>query len=311
MPARVSVVMPVYNGERFLAEAIASVLGQTFADFELNIVDDGSTDGSRAIIEEYAHRDSRIVPVLLRDNQGKASARNRGIERASGQYIAAMDCDDICLPDRLRRQVNFLDTFHKIGAIGTNTCTIDQESRLQNASTYRTEHTQILFGLFFSISVAHPAIMIRRELLVQAGGYEEGRRICGDTELWTRLIQKTRFANLPDVLMLYRRHSQATSVKDRERQRAEGAAVRRNALERLWGDMPAATADLFTRVWLRETNFRRAERALLRAEMTRLIDSFVDAGWVEADERPLLQSAMASELQRIKPRRRHFWKRLI
>ena len=124
MPPKVSVVMPVYNDERYLAEAIASVLGQTYADFELIIVDDGSTDGSRAIIEEYALRDSRVVPILLPGNLGQSSARNRGIERAGGQYIAAMDGDDICLPDRLRRQVNFLDANPQVGVLGTNMCAL-------------------------------------------------------------------------------------------------------------------------------------------------------------------------------------------
>ena len=303
--------MPVYNGERYLAEAIASVLGQTYADFELIIVDDGSTDGSVAIMHEYTGRDPRVLVIPLQRNIGKSSARNRGIEVARGQYIAGMDCDDICLPDRLRLQMRFLDAHPRIGVVGTNMCVVDQELRLRIASSYRQEHPQILWRLFFGASIAGAYTMMRRRLLADVGGYEEGRVNCDDTELWTRLIQQTRFANLPDILMLYRRHPGASSVKDRELQRAEGAAVRRKALERLWGGMPPATADLFKRVWLRETNFRRGERNLLRAEMTRLIESFVDAGWVEADERAQLQSAMESELRRITPRRRHFWKRLL
>ena len=303
--------MPVYNGERYLAEAIASVLGQTYPDFELIIVDDGSTDGSAAIVEAYARRDSRVRFIPLRQNIGKSSARNRGIEAAGGPYIAGMDCDDICLPDRLRRQVDFLDANPDIGVVGTNMRVVDQELKFRFESKLPLEHAHIAWGLFFDTSVAGAYVMMRRRLLADVGGYEEGRVNCDDTELWTRLIQQTRFANLPDILMLYRRHPGASSVKDRELQRAEGAAVRRKALERLWGGMPPATADLFKRVWLRETNFRRGERNLLRAEMTRLIESFVDAGWVEADERAQLQSAMESELRRITPRRRHFWKRLL
>ena len=307
---RVSVVMPVYNSERYLAEAIASVLGQTYPDFELIIVDDGSTDGSAAIVEAYARRDSRIQFMPLRENRGIASTRNHGIAAASGEYVAMMGNDDICLPDRLRRQVNFLDANPPIGVVGGNIHVVDQDLGFRFESNLPLEHALVTWGLYFSASVADPTTMIRRELLVVAGGYDEDCRTADDTELWTRLIQQTRFANLPDILMLYRRHPGAISVKHREKQRAEGSAVRRKALELLWGELPEATADLFKRVWLRETNFRRAERNLLRIEMTRLIESFLGAGWVAADERPLLQSAMESELRRIKPRRRHFWKRL-
>ena len=111
--------MPVYNGERYLAEAIASVLGQTYADFEFIIVDDGSTDGSAVIIGEFVERDSRIRFIRLERNLGQANARNAGIEATSGKYVAMMDCDDVCLPDRLRKQMNFLEAHP-----GKSTCSV-------------------------------------------------------------------------------------------------------------------------------------------------------------------------------------------
>ena len=149
MSPQVSVVMPVYNGERYLAEAIASILGQTFADFEFIIVDDGSSDGSPEIVREYAQRDSRILSVFLEKNQGEASARNRGIERASGKYIAAMDSDDISLPDRLRLQLEFLNKNPTIGVLGGNVWVIDQDYKFLGQSKLPQEHPLIAWGLFF------------------------------------------------------------------------------------------------------------------------------------------------------------------
>ena len=310
MPPRVSVVMPVYNGERYLAEAIASILGQTYADFELIIVDDASTDGSAEIIEEYLRRDSRIRFIQLEQNVGSASARNRGIDIASGEYVAMMDCDDICLPDRLRKQVTYLDANPRIGVVGSNMRVVDQDLKFRFESNLPLVHALITWGLVFSASLADPSTMIRRELLHVVGGYDEACRTADDTEMWTRLIQQTRFANLPDILMLYRRHPNAISVKDREQQREEGSAVRRDALKRLWGEVPEVTADLFKRVWLQEKGFRRAERQLLRREMMRLIESFLEVGWIEADERPFLLETMEQRLQQSRPRRRQLWKYL-
>ena len=115
----VSVIMPVYNGEKYLAEAIDSILVQTFTDFELLIVDDGSQDNSAEIIRSYVKRDSRIRFFQQEQNEGSANARNRGIANAKGEFIAAMDCDDVSLPERLQKQVDFLESHPEIGALGT------------------------------------------------------------------------------------------------------------------------------------------------------------------------------------------------
>ena len=115
---QVSVIMTVYNGEKFLAEAIESILAQTFTDFELLIVDDGSTDESAARIKAIAQRDKRIHFVQLGENVGMADARNCGIAAATGEYIAIMDCDDVSLPERLEKQVAFLRANPEIGALG-------------------------------------------------------------------------------------------------------------------------------------------------------------------------------------------------
>ncbi|MCY3864790.1 MAG: glycosyltransferase family 2 protein, partial [Chloroflexi bacterium] len=115
----VSVVMPVYNREIFVAEAIESILEQTFSDFEFVIVDDGSQDRSPEIIRQYERRDDRIRFLAFKQNKGKAAAKNFGIEAAQGQYIAGMDSDDVSLPQRLEKQVEFLRANPDIGVVGT------------------------------------------------------------------------------------------------------------------------------------------------------------------------------------------------
>jgi glycosyltransferase involved in cell wall biosynthesis len=120
----ISVAMSVYNGERFLAEAIESVLGQTFADLEFLIVDDGSTDGSRAMIEAYAAKDARIRPIL-RENRGLIASLNQMLDEARAPLVARMDADDVCLPERLAQQVAFLDAHPDYGVLGCWTVDID------------------------------------------------------------------------------------------------------------------------------------------------------------------------------------------
>ena len=221
-----------------------------------------------------------------------------------------MDCDDICLPDRLRAQVQFLDTNPHVGVLGCAMWVVGQDLTPLFQFNVPEEHARIVWNLFFGWSVAGPAIMVRRELMVAVNGYEEGRTICDDIDLLSRLIGRTRLANLSDILMLYRRHPLADSVKKKALQRKELAAIIKRMLDALGrsarGDRRPFPARAQGRKGLPP---RRTRTAASRDDA--LIDSFVDAGWVEADERPLLQSAMSSELQRIKPRRRHFWKRLI
>lgn len=311
MPPTVSVVMPVYNGERYLAEAIASVLGQTFANVEFIIVDDGSTDNSVAIMQEYAGRDKRIRCIPLGQNQGAAAARNKGIAAARGRYLAMLDSDDICLPHRLSKQVDYLETNPRIDVVGCTMWVTNHGLEPEFCFTVPERHTEIVWNLFFGWGLAGASTMIRRDLLDELGGYDVELDLVYDLELWTRLAGSARFANLLDTLMLYRRHELAGGLMQINHQRKEVADVMARRLTSLWGEAPEATVERFIRVRKGAKDFRRAERNLLRIEMTRLIESFVGAGWVQADERPLLQSAMESELRRIRPRRRHFWKRLL
>lgn len=200
---KISVILPVYNGQDYLTEAIDSVLSQSFSDFELIIVNDGSTDGSAAIIEKLG--DSRIR-FFQQSNKGLAATLNRAISLARGAYIARQDQDDVCLPSRFERQVAFLDANPDVGMVGTSA-----EIRVGNERTNRylkhpVANASLKFGLLFDNHFVHSSVMIRRSVLEGLGGYSEdsARQPPEDYELWSRVMKKYKLANLPEVLLAYR-----------------------------------------------------------------------------------------------------------
>ena len=192
----VSVIMPVHNGEMWLSEAIDSILAQTFTDFEFVIVDDGSQDRSAEIVRAYEARDERIRFIELARNLGQADARNRALEASSGRYIAVMDCDDVCLPQRLSAQVAYLRNNPEIGVLGAGAQAVNGDLAPLFEFDLPQAHALIAINLFVASFLIHPTVMMRRELLEAVGGYEPSRRTAIDAELWTRLMCRTRFAQL-------------------------------------------------------------------------------------------------------------------
>ncbi len=313
---QVSVVMPVYNGEMYLAEAIDSILEQTFADFELLVVDDGSTDESAAIVQACKERDSRIRFIQLARNVGMADARNRGVAAATGQYIAMMDSDDISLPQRLQKQVAFLQSRPDIGALGAGARVMnhDMTTHLFDFETLR-QHALIALSVFLGYSFTHSTVIIRRDFLTAVGGYKPEQRVCDDLELWPRLLSETRirFANLPDCLLLYRRHDQSKFHQQSEGEHEVERKIKRINLERLWNEAPEATMDRFYQLRLgRKLNW--AERRAAKRDFKRLFDAMIVHGWVEPEDKPLLIAEMNRRLEQASPRlwqqfchwRRHF-----
>ena len=169
----ISVVMPVYNGEKFLAEAIDSILAQTYTDFEFIIVDDGSKDHSTEIINDYAKRDPRVRLVQLAENSGVASARNAGIAAARGKYIASMDSDDISLPERLRMQAEFLEANPKIDGVGVGGKQVHEDLSPIFSFRLPQPHCLIVFSMLFGESkMIYPSVMIKKELIISGGGVQ-------------------------------------------------------------------------------------------------------------------------------------------
>ena len=228
----VSVMLPVYNTGRYLAQTLESLLGQTFEDFELVAIDDGSKDGSPAILRRYAARDSR-VRVVCRENRGIVTTRNELLSMARGQFLAVNDSDDLSLPDRLRRQVEFLranpaavvvgGAFDMIDAAGRRLTTLrppERDAEIQKAA------------LAGHCAICHSAGMIRRSAMERVGGYNPRYTYAHDLELWLRLGEVGELANLGgEPVIRFRLHGGSVSENKREEQRA----FCRLACEEAWG----------------------------------------------------------------------------
>lgn len=196
---RVTVLMPVYNAEATLREAVDSILAQTLADFEFVIVDDGSTDGSIAIVQSYA--DERIRLLCNPNNLRLAQSLNRGLAAAQGEYIARMDADDVSLPERLAQQVAFMDAHPDIGISGTWAETFGEARyaiRHPHAPAFAKSR------LLFNTTLAHPTVIMRRGLMEAFGLKYRDFYPCDDYELWQRAADFFPLSNLPKALLRYR-----------------------------------------------------------------------------------------------------------
>ncbi|ACF45410.1 glycosyl transferase family 2 [Prosthecochloris aestuarii DSM 271] len=229
----VTVLMPVYNGEKHLADAVRSILDQTYRNFEFLVMDDGSTDKSLDIVKSF--EDERIIVKRSDRNSGIAKTLNKGIALARGKYIARMDCDDISLPDRLRRQADYLETHSDTGLIGSGIQKI-KKSRKQKVFTWPSKDTEIKLDLLFQSAFFHPTIMARASLLRKIG-YDEELLYAQDYALWTKLAPETAFANLPEALLLYRTHDEQVTKKKGKQQAAIARLVKENYLFTLFGEI--------------------------------------------------------------------------
>lgn len=216
--------MPLYNTqEEHLREAIDSVLAQTYTDFELLLLNDSPQNTRLAeIVAEY--KDARIRYSVNEHNIGITASRNKLIEMAQGKYLAVMDHDDISLPERLAKQVAYLDAHPEVGVVGARIRNIGKRNNLSN---YPEEAHQVKLGLMYGCMVPHSCAMIRRSVLMESGiRYEAVFSPAEDYALWCRLIPHTELVNLPDVLLQYRLHDTNTSQKQAKRMLAATAAIR-------------------------------------------------------------------------------------
>ncbi len=212
---QVSVAMALCNVERFLAEAIESVLRQTFTDFEFILVDFGSTDSSKAIASAFAAKDSRIKLYEI-PNCGLAEARNAACSHAQGRYIAVMDADDVCLPERLRWEVDFMEKNPEVGLVGGATDWIDATGRSLGIHAVPREDHEIRLALITRCPFWHPTVLVRREALALVGGYRAAFVFAHDYDMELRVAEHFDCANLKQVVLKYRIHpSQVTFRKQR------------------------------------------------------------------------------------------------
>lgn len=209
----VTVSMPVFNSERYIAEAIESVLAQTYKNFELIIFDDGSTDRTREIIDRYA--DERIVKIYSDHNQGLISARNNIAQVARGKYLALLDADDRALPERFAIQVNYLEK-NDVDICGADHWTLNQDGGQIKPSKQRHSDSDIHALLTICSPLCNPAIMGRAEIFKQFP-YKKSYLHAEDYCLWTEIaLAGYTFANIKKKLIVYRLHSTQTSVNHLE-----------------------------------------------------------------------------------------------
>jgi glycosyltransferase involved in cell wall biosynthesis len=225
--ARISVIMPVYNGERYLRDAIESILNQTFSNFEFIIIDDGSTDATPDIIREYENREPRIR-AMIRRNHGLATTLNFSIEMARGEWIARMDHDDIALPHRLARQLEWLES---TGADITGSWVQRFESPDRRVIGFSQSDEAIKMEMLFRSPFAHPSVMMKTDLARQLR-YDENLDCAQDFDLWTRAAEAGwKMTNVPEILLLYRVHARQITTKSGIEQRRLAQGIRRRYWE--------------------------------------------------------------------------------
>ncbi|QWU15228.1 Glycosyltransferase involved in cell wall bisynthesis [Paenibacillus sophorae] len=209
--ANLSVLMPVYNASRFLEQAVESILQQSYTDFELIVINDGSTDNSLEILERYS--DPRIKLIHNGSNSGIVSSLNCGLNAASGAYIARMDADDYSLPDRFKAQIQFMDLHPDIGVCGTQYRIMDSPRFGVSNTTLPCDPDIVACSLLINCCLAHPTVVMRRRVLDQLHGwpYDPNYQYAEDYHLWARLSAITRIANLNQCYLHYRYHDQQLS----------------------------------------------------------------------------------------------------
>lgn len=203
----VSVIIPVYNQELYIGEAISSILNQTFSDFELLVIDDASNDHTLARIQEYA--DTRLTVIKNIWNLGNSATRNRGISIAKGKYICVMDSDDISFANRIERQVCYMEKRPDLLACGS----YYTESTINMPLKVPIDYISILFALLDDNCFCHSSVMVRTEVIRALGGYDSKYDYASDYNLITHMALMGRIENIPEVLVFYRKHATQITVQ--------------------------------------------------------------------------------------------------
>jgi glycosyltransferase involved in cell wall biosynthesis len=225
----VSVVMPVYNGERYLREAIGSILRQTFTDFEFIIINDGSTDGTAAIINSYTDRRIRLINQT---NRGLVYSLNRGIEEARGKYIARMDADDVSAATRLSTELELFKSKPNAAIVGTSVIRIDESGRQLGADYYLAHDNEIRQDMALRCPFAHGSVIVRKDLVRQAGGYRQEFWPAEDYDLWRRVAPLGELVNSLEPLYFHRQNGAGISILNRSSQSEIEKRISNEILER-------------------------------------------------------------------------------
>jgi glycosyltransferase involved in cell wall biosynthesis len=199
---KVSVVMPAFNAAAYLDQSIQSILNQSFQDFEFIIINDGSSDDTKLIVNEYEKLDVRIR-AFHEHHEGMIAALDRGCELARGEYIARMDADDVSFAYRLQRQVEYMEKHPRVGVVGSWIC-IEKNGLAAGTWCPPTSPNVLKWTMFFGVCVAHPSVLMRREVISRLAFYRPAAVHGEDVDLWLRASAITEFGNVPEVLLKYR-----------------------------------------------------------------------------------------------------------
>jgi len=227
---KINVIMSVYNGERYLRRAVESILGQTFADFEFIIVNDGSTDNSLEIIQSYD--DERIKIINMKQNIGLTKSLNKALKLARGEYIARQDADDECHPERLEKQIKFLEEHPEVGLVGIVGLCMDEDGEIIGRFPPITSDKILRKILRFGNPFIHGSVMFRRNCIERCGFYREYLQNSQDYDLWLRISEHYKIANLPEPLYKWRWSREGISFGQTEIQEKTRKIIRILAKER-------------------------------------------------------------------------------
>ena len=285
----VSVVMPVRDGQTFVDDAIRSIRAQSHHEIEFIVVDDGSRDGTRGILDRHAADDPRIR-IIAQPALGVVAGLNHGIEAASGSLIARMDADDIAKPERLARQVTALLQHPKAALVGSGYEVIDGAGRVRRSASVPTSPGDIREALMHGNCIAHPTVLMRRDAVLAVGGYRRAFLQCEDYDLWLRLSERHDLLNIDEPLLQYREHSAQLTWGHLEQRILSELAARESARWRSRGGSdPADDMDPVTRRDLRE--FGLSDNEILTQIVVRALDAAREAG--RAGNRPAVRRALS------------------
>jgi glycosyltransferase involved in cell wall biosynthesis len=237
---RVSVVMSVFNGQPFLGQAVESILNQTFTDLEFIVIDDGSTDDTWETLARYAEQDQRLVLLRNQPNIGVVRSLNRGLEAARGEFVVRQDADDVSLPQRIEKQVAFLDAHPEVGVVGTVPQIVSVNGASFGANVYTaTQNEEIQHRLLDHMCLCGPSIAVRKECFRAAGFYfSEGLDASEDYDVCLRLAEVTQMASLAESLYQYRQHPNSASRTREQKQMFNKAVALERAICRRFGPVP-------------------------------------------------------------------------
>jgi len=236
--------MPVHNGATYLSKAVQSILNQTFPDFELLILDDGSTDDSAVIAHRHADTDPRVRVIQL-DRVGLTRALNLGLESARAPWIARMDADDIAHPTRFQRQMEFLVQRPDVAVLGTHAWMIGRSGKIVGKSTQGPTSRDAFLQQREDVRInfVHPTVMYSRRVVMEAGGYSDDYPAAEDFELWNRLAEEHYMLSLPEPLLYYRVHDAATGTRALRVQAESWSCIRENMKRQRLGLAPISVEE--------------------------------------------------------------------